>query len=41
VLIYGSETCTVCKWDESRIRVAEMDFMRRTAGYIGLDHKRI
>jgi hypothetical protein len=39
MLIYGSEAWTVCKRDESRIRAAEMKFMR-TAGYIRLDYEK-
>jgi hypothetical protein len=41
VLLYGSETGTVKERYGSRITVAEIKYMRRTAGYIWTDHKPI
>ena len=40
VLTYGSEAWTIRQADERRLTTAEMRFMRRTAGYSLLDHKR-
>jgi hypothetical protein len=39
VLLYGSETCIIKTNDARRIRIAEMKYMRRTAGYIWTDYK--
>jgi hypothetical protein len=39
VLLYGSETGAVTARDGSRITAAEMECMRRTAGYIWTDCK--
>jgi hypothetical protein len=36
-VLYGSATWTVRARDASRITVAEMMYMRRTAGYTGTD----
>jgi hypothetical protein len=41
ILTYGSEAQTICKTEESRITVAEMKLMRRTAGCNHMDHKKI
>lgn len=40
VLMYGSEAWTVRNSDVQRLTTAEMRFLRRTAGYSLLDHKR-
>jgi hypothetical protein len=40
MLTYGSEAWTVCKQDRRTITAAEMEFMRRAAGYTHLDYKR-
>jgi hypothetical protein len=39
VLLYGSETGTVTARDGSRMSAAEMEYLRRTAGYTGTDCK--
>ena len=39
VLLYGSETWTIKASDAGRIIVAEMKYMRRTAGYTWTDYK--
>jgi hypothetical protein len=39
VLLYGSETWTIKAGDARRISVAEMKYMRRTAGYIWTYYK--
>ena len=39
VLLYGSETWTVKASDARRITAAEMNYMRRTAGYTWTDYK--
>jgi hypothetical protein len=39
VLLYGSETGTVTARDRSRMSAAEMEYMRRIAGYTGTDCK--
>jgi hypothetical protein len=39
-LLYGSEIWTVKQCDKNRLRTAEMKYLRRTAGYTLLDHKR-
>jgi hypothetical protein len=39
VLLYGSETGAVTARDGSRMSAAEMEYMRRTAGYIWTDGK--
>jgi hypothetical protein len=39
MLLYGSETGTIKARDASRITAAEMQYMRRTAGYTGTDYK--
>ena len=39
VLLYGSETWTIKARDASRITAAEMNYMRRTAGYTWTDYK--
>jgi len=38
-LLYGSETWTIKARDARRITAAEMQYMRRTAGYIWTDYK--
>jgi hypothetical protein len=40
MLIYGSETWTIRKAGEKSLQVAEMKFMRKTAGFTLWDHKR-
>jgi hypothetical protein len=40
VLSCGSEAWTIRRTDERRLILAEMRFLRRTAGYICSDHKR-
>ncbi|KAJ4446195.1 hypothetical protein ANN_12889 [Periplaneta americana] len=40
VLMYGSEVWAVRNSDDQRLTTAEMRFLRRTAGYSLLDHKR-
>ena len=39
VLLYGSKTRTIKASDARRITAAEMEYMRRTAGYIWTDYK--
>jgi hypothetical protein len=39
-LIYGSEIWTLTQEDKSRLKASEMKFLRRTAGYTLLDHKK-
>ena len=39
VLLYGRETWTIKAKDARRITAAEMEYMRRTAGYTGTDYK--
>jgi hypothetical protein len=39
-LIYGREICTLTQQDKSRLKASEMKFLRRTAGYTLLDHKK-
>jgi hypothetical protein len=39
VLLYGSETWTIKARDARRISVAEMNYVRRTAGYTWTDYK--
>jgi hypothetical protein len=39
-LIYGSEIWTLTQQDKSRLQSSEMKFLRRTAGYTLLDHKK-
>jgi hypothetical protein len=39
-LLYGSEIWTLKQCDKNRLRTAETKYLRRTAGYILLDHKR-
>jgi hypothetical protein len=39
-LIYGSEIWTLTQQDKSRLKASEMKFLRRTAGYTLLDHKK-
>ena len=39
VLLYGSETWTIKARDARRITAAEMNYMRRTAGYTWTDCK--
>jgi hypothetical protein len=39
VLSYGSEAWTIRRVDERRLILAEMHFIRRTAGYNCWDHK--
>jgi len=39
VLLYGSETWTIKVRDARRITAAEINYMRRTAGYIWTDYK--
>lgn len=39
-LLYGSEIWVLKQRDISRLRAAEMKYLRRTAGYTLLDHKR-
>jgi hypothetical protein len=41
VLLYGSETWTIKARDTRRIRAAEKKYMRRTAGYIWTDYKKV
>jgi len=38
-LLYGSETWTIKASDARRITAAEMNYKRRTAGYIWTDYK--
>ena len=38
-MLRGSETWTVKASDARRITAAEMEYMRRTAGYTGTDYK--
>jgi hypothetical protein len=38
-LLYSSETGTVTARDGSRMSAAEMEYLRRTAGYTGTDYK--
>jgi hypothetical protein len=39
-LLYGSEIWTIKQFDKNRLRTAEMKYLRRTAEYTLLDHKR-
>jgi len=39
VLLYGSETWTIKASDARRITAADMEYMRRTAGYTWTDYK--
>jgi len=39
LLLYGSETWTIKARDARRITAAEMNYMRRTAGYTWADYK--
>jgi hypothetical protein len=39
-LLYGSEIWTNKHCDKNRLRTAEMKYLRRTAGYTVLNHKR-
>jgi hypothetical protein len=39
-LIYGSEIRTLTQEDKSRLKASEIKFLRRTAGYALLDHKK-
>jgi hypothetical protein len=39
VLLYGSETSSIKAKDARRITAADMNYMRRTAGYIQTDYK--
>jgi hypothetical protein len=39
-LLYGSEICTIKQCDRNRLRTAEMKYLRRTARYTFLNHKR-
>jgi hypothetical protein len=39
-LIYGSEIWTLTQQDKSRLKASEMKFLRRTAGYTLLNHKK-
>jgi hypothetical protein len=39
-LLYGSEIWTIKQCDKNRLRIAEMKYLQRTAGYTLLDHKR-
>jgi hypothetical protein len=39
-LLYGSEIWTIKQCDKNRLRTAEMKYLRRTARYTLLDHKR-
>jgi hypothetical protein len=41
VLYYESEAWTIRKGDVSRLTACKMKFMRRTAGYMKCDHKRM
>jgi hypothetical protein len=38
-LIYGSDLWTSRKQDKTRLTTSEMKFLRKTAGYILMDHK--
>jgi hypothetical protein len=38
--LYGSEIWTIKECDKNRFRTAEMKYLRRTAGYTLLNHKR-
>jgi hypothetical protein len=38
-LIYGSEIWTLRKQDKTRLITSEIKFLRKTAGYILMDHK--
>jgi hypothetical protein len=40
MLYYGSEIWTLTEQDKSRLKASEMKFLRRTAGYTLLDHKK-
>jgi hypothetical protein len=40
VLTSGSEAWMISKREESRITAAEMKFLRQTAGYTHMDHRR-
>jgi hypothetical protein len=40
ILLYGSEIWTVKQCDKNRLRTAEMKYLRQTAGYTLLNHKR-
>jgi hypothetical protein len=40
VLLYESEVWTIRKAGDKRLQAAEMKFMRKTAGFTLLDHKR-
>jgi len=40
VLLHGSETWTTKARDATRIKAAEMKYMRRTAGYTWTDYKK-
>jgi hypothetical protein len=39
-VLIGSEAWTIRKTDENRLQVAEMKFMKKTAGFTLWDHKR-
>jgi hypothetical protein len=39
-LLYGSENWNITARDARRIKVAEMKYMRKTAGYIWTDYKK-
>jgi hypothetical protein len=39
-LLYGTEIWTIKHCDKNRLRTTEMKYLRRTAGYTLLDHKR-
>jgi hypothetical protein len=39
-LIYGSEIWTLRKQDKTRLTTSEMKLLRKTAGYILMDHKK-
>jgi hypothetical protein len=39
-LLYGSEIWTIKQCDKNRLRTPEMKYLRRTAGYTLLDHRR-
>jgi hypothetical protein len=39
-LLYGGEIWTIKQCDKNRLRTAEMKYLRRTAGYALLNHKR-
>jgi hypothetical protein len=40
MLTYSTEAWTVCKRDESRITSVDMEFMRGTIDYTGLDYEK-